>query len=201
MNRPSPSPLHPLCRHQVGRIPVQSLTGPPSGARFRFMKLFAGQPCHPSLSVSLAVWLVLRAANPSFWLFSWLKSPWQSDVHLETPAVLFQLLSPRWGGAAFCGARRICFTSTAPTQELCPLSQTRAPAHPMTGCFEFPSPFCSSAIPLPWVPHPPLCLTGCECVHARVLPTTVPDSPFLYSLNTNRPLAKSSWTAQKSSAY
>ena len=58
------------------------------------------QPFHPSLSVSLAVWLMLRAANPSFLVVFVVKVTARSDVRLETPAVLFQLLSPRWGGAA-----------------------------------------------------------------------------------------------------
>lgn len=70
-----------------------------------------------------------------------------------------------------CGARKgSASPSTAPTQELCPLSQTRAPAHPDDWLFWVPLPFCSSRHPSPWVPHPPLCLTSCECVHAHMCP-------------------------------
>ena len=68
-----------------------------------------------------------------------------------------------------CGARKgSASPSTAPTQELSLLSRTRAPAHPDD--WLFPLPFCSSCHPSPWVPRPPLCLTGCECVHAHVCP-------------------------------
>lgn len=174
------------------------------GRRFRFQHdCLQRQPFHPSLSVSLAVWLMLRAANPSFLVVFMVKVTTRSDVRLETPAVLFQLLSPRWGGAAGLAGPGKDPLHPAPPQ---PRNSLRFPEPgplltPMTGCFEFPSLSVAPAIPHPGS-HAHHCVSPAVNVYMPTcIPTTVPDSPFLCSLRPNRLLAKSSWTAQKSSAY